>query len=474
MNVKFFLHKKTICFQVIFCLFLFQSCEKENSEYNDLVIPTVNEEASVRTDLYSENDSANEFREMILSHFKNDGGRDPLFYFPTKIREEFSQEYEVQKIELVSLGRSAYLAAKKEEGTISLYFVNAITSLDPIIEKVNNGKYEEAIDDLIAQRPSVELPSDEAIGIISLYDVIISLIQNAIINQDQASLREPCSLSEFIGDVIDGATIGAAVGGIVGDAVSFLVGNDNQNPIVLFLDGVSLPLAVYGAIVGGAISGLVSLFSDGNCDCGPATSIGVFIMNDTGDLCNPTYRLRAYGAGEDAELFNWNVNEGSSGAFYPAEPAILSVPPAQNSPDLPLSVTTTTLCADDLDDEQAILGNVYTEFPLNLFDSYRLVEEVGDVLVFGQFQQRPDGTIEINPSNDAVIIRPSSTNGGTLRNTFTIQFLSGFGTSTTTGEDEFRLFISGNVGDEGSFRVRGTNNCSGATSDLIFDYIIVQ
>lgn len=473
------LFRVTICFCVFASLFFFQSCEKENAEYNDLAIPTVNEEASTRTDLYSENVTAIKFREMILSHFKNDGGRDPLYYFPTKIREEFFTEYEEQEIELKALGRTAYLEARRIDGTISPYFANSIVALDPILVEINSGRYEKTIDYLITQRPSAEIPSDEAIGIISLYDVIIAHIENAINNEDQATLREPCSLSELIDDVIDGATIGAAVGGIIADIVNFLVGDDpnnpnTSNPVVLFFDRLSLPLAVYGAVIGGAIGGLFSFLNDGNCDCGPATRIGVFIMNDNGDLCNPTYRLRAYGAGDDAEFFNWIVNEGNSGATYPAQPAILGVPPTQNSPDLPLSVSTTTLCAEDMGDEAAMLGNVYTEFPVNLFDSYRLVEEVGDVLVFGQFQQRPDGTLEISTSGNAEIIRPSSTNGGTLRNTFSIQFLSGFGSSTTTGEDEFRLFISGNVGDEGSFRVRGTNNCSGATSDLVFNYIIVE
>lgn len=457
---------------MLLSIFVFQSCEKENIETNDLDIISVNEKASVRNNIYSENYSASFLREMTLSHLRYDANRDPLLYFPEKIREEFSQQYDAQKIELESLGRSAYIEAKKEEGTMTPYFANAILALDPIIVKVNSSKYEEAIDDLIAQRPNAEIPSDEAIGIISLYDILIAQIENAINNGDQASLRDPCSLSEFIDDVIDGATIGAAVAAIIRDVVGFFAANDS--PIVVFINGLTFPLAVYGAIVGGAISGIISFFSDGNCDCGPATSIRVVILNDNGDICNPSYRLQAFGAGDDAELFNWNVNEGNSGAFYPAEPARLSVPPTQNSPDLPLSVTTTTLCANDLDDEEALIGNVYTEFPVNLFDSYRLVEEVGDILVFGQFEQRSDGTIEISQSNDAEIIRPSSTNGGTLRNTFAIQFLSGFGSSTTTGVDEFRLFISGNVGDEGSFRVRGTNNCSGAISDLVFNYIIVE
>ncbi|MEM9823131.1 MAG: hypothetical protein AAF985_18775 [Bacteroidota bacterium] len=141
----------------------------------------------------------------------------------------------------------------------------------------------------------------------------------------------------------------------------------------------SLSCSAIGKIVGG----IASLFKDNDCDCGPATGVSVSIINDSGDPCDPTYRLYATGAGNDADRFN-------------------------------------------------------------------------------DFNQTLSGTIEVPQNQGAVLIRPSSTNGGTLRNTFSIQFQPGsLGAYTTTGEDEFLLFISGSVGTAGTFRVRGTNNCSG-------------
>lgn len=416
------------------------------------------EEATLRADLYSKNDVANKVRKMIFTHFKYDSSRDPLYYLPEKYREEYSQEFEVQKAEIESLGRNAYLNEKVDEGRISRYFADAIISLDPIVAKVSDGKYELAIDDLILNRPNPEIPSSDAIIIISLYDLIIQAIQDTIDNEDQASTRAPCSLAEFIGDVIDGVGIEGSIGGAAAGVIAFLSG------------GVGAGIPIAGSVIGGIVAGVISLFSDGNCDCGAATSIIVVDINGGSDPCNPELRLRALGAGDDAELFNWTVNEGNTNGFFPAEPATLSVPPTQNSPDVSLRVTTRTLCPNDLDDIDA---NVLSAREINLFDALDQIEEVGEILVFGELQQQSDGTIEISNSGLAQIIRPSSTNGGTLRNTFSVEFDSSCCFSSSTGQDEIRLFISGNVGDEGSFTVIGTNICSGATSELELNYVIV-
>lgn len=448
----------------------FQSCEKEKIDSNDLITVPVNEKATVRADLYSQDYSATKFRLMMTSHFRNDVNRDPMYYLPEKIREEFSREYEKQFLELESLGRDVYLETNVEKGNISEYFANAIRAFDPILIKIDNGTYEKAIDDLIGQRPSAEVASNETIAIISLYDLIIGHIQDAINNEDQASVRTPCSLGDVIDGIVDGATIGAAVGAAIGQFIP----DEGTGPLAVFVNGLQFSLSVYGAIVGGIVGAIGSFFGNDSCDCGPATSIRVVILDDTGDSCNPSYRLQAFGAGDDAELFNWNVNEGNSGAFYPSRPARLDVVLTQNSPDVLLEVSTTTLCADDIGDEEAMLGNVFSESPINLFDSFRQVEEVGDILIFGQFEQRSDGTIEFRNTGTAPIVRVSSTNGGTLRNNFTIDFLSGGYGSSTTGVDEFRLFVQSTIGATGSFRVQGTNNCSGAVSDLVFNYIIVQ
>ena len=64
---------------------------------SNLNFQTVHEEATLRTDLFSENDVANKVRKMMFTHFKYDSSRDPLYYLPEKYREEFSLEFEVQK-----------------------------------------------------------------------------------------------------------------------------------------------------------------------------------------------------------------------------------------------------------------------------------------------------------------------------------------------------------------------------------------
>jgi len=480
MKKTFPFFKKAICFQVLLCLFLFQSCHKENVIEMDSSHFSESEKAQVRTDLFDNDPVTTRLREITTNHLKYDISRDPLYYFPEGIREQFDQEYKKHQAELEAIGLAAYLEQQQQAGNIAASSVETLLAFKPAIEKVGDGLYEEAIDNLIEKRSNLKLASvvaNEHLNMfISLHDILISIVQDVINNDDKATLRSPCSIRDFIDDIIDGVAVGTAVGTAVGVIFDFANGDGGPLQVTIRLVGETVTLAagLIGGIVGGIIGGISSLFRDGNCDCGPATGVRVSIIDDMGDPCNPTYRLFAFGAGSDAELFNWTVNEGNSNAFYPSEPALLGPPPTQNSPAVPLFVNVVTLCPQDLDDEEAMIGNTLVSQEVNLFDAYAEVEEVGDVLVYNDFNQTISGTIEISQSVNAPKIRPSSTNGGTLRNTFTIQFLPGsFGSSTTTGEDEFLLFISGSVGTEGTFRVRGTNNCSGAISDLLLDYVIV-
>ena len=296
------------------------------------------------------------------------------------------------------------------------------------------------------------LTSDEQIAIEFLYDLALSLLEFYFPQDGEIVFRSGgCKLGNWLDDVMRGAQIG----GIAGTILSEIFKNDgnDQTPgeVVINVLGqvVSISLTVIGTVLGGLVGGIAGLFNGNDCDC--EVPQGISVVAPTG--CTPTFMLHTWGAGEDAEFYDWIVNEGNNSASFPGQSALLSTPVTQTSPETPLIVVVTTLCAEALGDPIAMAENTITQ-EINLFNVP--FAQVGDIMVISNYNL----STTLNTSVGNTDYFSVSSTAGMSNVTFSVSVMPPhLGTVTQTGVNSFAINWL-NVGG-GSITFTGTNVCSG-------------
>jgi hypothetical protein len=420
-------------------------------------------------ELYSQNPSVALFREMFSNHLKHHATVEPWGYLPQSTQGTFRVYYEQEKALFNNLGHDAWVDRKVQDGSISYALGLSMKTINTTLNGINDANIGSLVPTLRGQRNSLTLMTEEQVLAELMYDIILSTINQLYPPGGINSRIDPCKLSDLIGDIANGIKIGATVGQVVSVVLQYtsglIVPEGSGWEVLANASGavVKVKLQVIGGIIGGIIGGVVGILNGDDCDCG--APLGISIVTPNNPSCALSYQLYAWGAGDDAEFFDWTVNEGNSSAFFPGEPPLLSNPVTQASPNVPLLVSVTALCADAMNDPSAMGQNTLTAQQINLFGLP--INEVGNILVFSNYNTQSTITEYVGNSSTFDL----SSTAGMGNNTYSVSvFPPNLGTVIQNPSGSFSINWT-SVG-AGTIRFTGTNTCSGLQNTLIANVII--
>jgi hypothetical protein len=191
------------------------------------------------------------------------------------------------------------------------------------------------------------------------------------------------------------------------------------------------------------------------------------VVNPT-SACSSTsgFQLNAWGAGDDAEFYDWVVNEGNTSASFPGQPALLGPFITQASPSVPLIVAVTALCPEAMGDPIAMAQNTYTsDPPINLFSLPST--QVGQLTVFSNYVPQNS---QIFPTVNVDGSFQLSTSTGGQNITYTVNLYPPNAATVTQNGSSITVDWLSTGGGYISFSA--INSCSGQTNSIGFPFTV--
>ncbi len=413
---------------------------------------------------YSQNPNIAPFREMFGNHFRYHATVEPWHLLPEYMRETYKTKYLEEKAVFDALGYNAWVDQKVLSGRFTSALGVSLKNLKGTVDGINGTNLGTLVQTLEGQRNNISLMTEEQATLQLIYDIILNVINELYPDGGVEERGDPCKIKDLIDDILKGAGIGAAVG----EAVSEIFANMNpQKPTEVIIQvlgqAVAVSLTIIGGIIGGLIGGVVGIFNGDECDCGPIQ--GITVINPT-SACSSTsgFQLYGWGAGDDAEFYDWVINEGNSSASFPGQPALLGPFVTQVSPNVPLNVVVTTLCAEAMGDPGAMAANTETK-TINLFSLPST--QVGTLTVYANAVPQ-NGQISANVNTDSNFQLSTTTNGPNITYSVTI-FPPNIATLTQNGNSIDVDWLSAGTG---GITFSAVNSCSGQSTYLQLPFTV--
>ena len=336
---------------IILLFILPTACQKST------IIPVGNEVKSLNASSNLRNFDAlnlsihNPFLEVFKNHATCYASEeDPLLYFFTpQEADSVNTLLAHERLKRESMGNAAYLASLVSDEIISVETGNLLTFVDDHIDLLLTPEGVVEFDSLFTSDfepvweviDPVLLQQNDAM----VFSWMLRFLLNryAYENGDRAQPRGGCSVAEVFEDVFEWAGEGAAIGGIAGNILQNVDPDSGLLVITFEIGGRVIELT--GAILGGVIGGLAGLINGlffKKCDCNQPDNI---IVLRNGAACTMTRTVRAIGSGDDADLWQWTVNEGNSSAVFITTVPQLEV--TQSNPTPPLIISVLPICPQD-------------------------------------------------------------------------------------------------------------------------------
>ncbi len=445
------------------------SCEKSitesfsTEENNQAYLEDIQYRDGQQQGTYTQgNQTLSTLRIMFSDHLKYHGTVEAWEYLPGPVQGQFRSMYMSEKAIMDAVGFNDYLDQKVGQGTMSNNFSTSLKQVYSTIKSINDGNVGSLASTLAGQRDGLTLVSYEQYAAQLVYDLLISVANDLASSRDAS-----CKLEDWLEDLLEGAAIGANIAEVITAIFTYDGNPETVSEVVISISGQTIKISykVLGTVIGGIIGGVAGIFNGDECDCGPPT--GISIVNPSGVNCGTTYQLYAYGAGSDADLFNWFVNEGNSSAIFPGQPALLGVPVTQASPAVPLNVAVTALCPEAAGDPIAMEANTLT----TTIDLFAIpANQVGDIIVLSNYNLANGLNAHVG---NVDVFQVSSTGGAGYNNSYSVSIMPpNLGTVTPGQNGSFN--VNWNSAGAGSIRFMGTNNCSGQQNSLSVSVVVAQ
>ncbi|MEM1323986.1 MAG: hypothetical protein AAGG75_27240 [Bacteroidota bacterium] len=317
-------------------LLLMCSCSKEAPQYphtSTSSVPLLAQERSTATKTHElEAFTAGHgllFRQYMLYGLGKEWRNPASDFLGPEVGATYAASFDTEQSKLDAMGYQAYIDSQVDAEKFTEYLGAELKRLNELFAQPN---YQESTDYLQDIRTAIGLEKNRLLQSIDVQEVPVVLdvegsgfseatlmlivyqyLDNlAKVYESGAAInfRQACSFRQVLEDVIQGVTVGAGTGAIIGEIVEFFF--EDELEIKVF--GVELSATIIGGIVGGFVGLFNGIFGNKECDCGQADFIR--IINDGEEICTPEVEVEVVGSGDDADTWEWTVTEGNSTATF--------------------------------------------------------------------------------------------------------------------------------------------------------------
>ena len=276
------------------------------------------------------------YLELFSNHFRHYRAVDPKIYFSSEAGyEDWMVKFKTQKMMMSNMGGLApyaeqiYQQEKITAATRDLaVHIHESVSIEGWVE------IDALIQDLTVQYQPDETNSDPLYCYV--YRIALEIYQNYY-SPGSASPRGGCDFKDFVKTVIEATLAGAVTGLEIAPGEIFT----DSGAFILLPVGLALELT--GAAIGGFFGAIIGVFQGAfskNCDCSEVDGISILSEDD----CDLTRTLYAFGAGDDAGLFHWIIEQGDSTAEFFTTVSRITV--TQLSSTELITVSVASVCED--------------------------------------------------------------------------------------------------------------------------------
>lgn len=325
------------CFFIVLLVFS-TSCNKDSGA--DTVSIEKSKEGIITNSLKTREFVGNDpYLELTMKYFNDYRGTDPRTLFPTELYDTIVARIELELVTIENIGFDNYVNDLHSNGTMNVETKNLFIHLH------NSAVTPDTMDLEILSQELVDLYAPAKVSMTGdpfynyLYNLVLGLYEDYF-NEENAQNRGECEIKAFFEHAWDFIVAGFAAGAWLGANIEGGEGFFGQAVEVF-----GFVIGTVGGFIGAGIGAVVAIFTfDVGDQCDDCSDVdGVAITSD--DDCDLTRTLFAFGAGDDALMFTWDITQNNSTVRTVTPTAFITV--TQLSATEPIGVSAASTCSQD-------------------------------------------------------------------------------------------------------------------------------